>query len=150
MFATPPVSFYFQLYFGGSSSASGTDAAFQEVSGLTMHLETEEVIEGGENRFKHQLPTRVQYDDLVLKRGYIAFGSLLRVWIEKTLNGGLNTPIETQNITLQLMNNKGNPITTWAFENAYPVKWETTGMNAEKSELLIESITFKYNYFERL
>lgn len=50
----PFSSFYFRLSFLGA--ASKLDVAFQEVSGLSVQIDTEEVTCGGENRFKYRLP----------------------------------------------------------------------------------------------
>lgn len=146
---TPPVGFYFKLHFSGSSAPDGKDAAFQEVSGISSSLETKEIIEGGENRFSYHLPSRTKYNDLVLKRGYLSKGSNLSNWIEKTMTDGLNNPIQSRNITVQLLDQEGNPLSTWAFINAYPTKWEISEMNAQKSEIMIETITFKYAYFKK-
>jgi len=66
----PPVGFFFRVEFqlGGVGSA---DAMFQEVNGFNAELLTEDVRQGGENRYIQTLPTRAKYSDLVLKRGLI-------------------------------------------------------------------------------
>ncbi|MFZ0597999.1 MAG: phage tail protein, partial [Flavobacterium sp.] len=60
-----PVSFYFTLSF------SGVDAAFKEVSGISKELSMEEIVCGGENRFKYRLPTVSNSQNLVLKRAIV-------------------------------------------------------------------------------
>ena len=48
----PPAGFHFKIEFVGVSGAdSDTEQRFQEVSGLSVEIETEELREGGENRF---------------------------------------------------------------------------------------------------
>ncbi|HUC32028.1 MAG TPA: phage tail protein, partial [Ilumatobacteraceae bacterium] len=42
---------------------------FMEVSGLEMSIDVEPVQEGGQNGFVHQLPGRMTWPPLVLKRG---------------------------------------------------------------------------------
>ncbi len=64
----PPVAFYFSVYINGIRRDAG-DNSFQEVSGLNVELETEDVAEGGENRFVHNLPKQIKHPKLVLKRG---------------------------------------------------------------------------------
>lgn len=144
----PPVGFYFSLQFGSKSSTGDLDAAFQEVSGLSTNLETKEIVEGGENRFVHQVPVRTKFTDLVLKRGFIPARSDLARWVSDTLNSNMGKPIEPQDITLHLLNEKHDPLTTWTFVKAYPVKWEFSNLDAEKSAIVTESITFKYQYFQ--
>ena len=66
----PPVGFHFRVEFG-LDGAGDQDSRFQEVGGLSAELGTEELQEGGENRFVHRLPTLPKYGNLVLKRGLL-------------------------------------------------------------------------------
>jgi phage tail-like protein len=54
-----------------------TDTRFQEVTGLTATVSTEDVEEGGQNRFVHKLPKGTSYDNLILKRGIIKNSKLV-------------------------------------------------------------------------
>ena len=65
----PPWGFYYKVEFGISEDRN--DARFQTVSGLSVEYDYESFKEGGENRFKHKLPVRTKYADLVLKRGML-------------------------------------------------------------------------------
>lgn len=76
-----PVSFYFELSFNGD------DAAFQEASGISKELTTEEVSSGGENRFKYKLPNAVTHQNLVLKRAMATSGSALLKWCVSSIDG---------------------------------------------------------------
>ena len=62
----PPVGFHFRVDFGIAPQGD-LDGRFQEVSGLASELGSEEVVEGGENRFSHRLPGRAKFGNLVLK-----------------------------------------------------------------------------------
>jgi hypothetical protein len=42
------------------------------------------------------------------------------------------------------------PVTSWYVVNAIPIKYEITGMNADQSQVLIESITLRYEYYKIL
>jgi phage tail-like protein len=77
------VCFYFELLFKGEK------IAFQEVSGLTEELNVEEIVCGGENRFKYKLPTVVSNQNLVLKRALIPANSGLVTWCKNSIGGGL-------------------------------------------------------------
>ena len=48
----PPLGFHFKVEFANLSG----EYQFQSVTGLSVELETEQIAEGGENRFKHKLP----------------------------------------------------------------------------------------------
>jgi phage tail-like protein len=74
----PPSAFYFKVVFEGSSD--GVDSSFQDVSGISSEMSTEDVSEGGENRFIHKLPTAIKQSNLELKRGIAPTSSPLVVW----------------------------------------------------------------------
>ncbi len=71
-----PVSFHFKVEFGNSSDDQ--DNRFQEVAGLSAEITTEEVREGGLNEYVHRLPTGTKYGNLVLKRGYLGDGEIVK------------------------------------------------------------------------
>ena len=66
----PPVGFHFKVEVLGLPP-NDNDVRFTEVGGLSVELGTEEVAEGGENRFVQKYPTRAKYPELVLKRGLL-------------------------------------------------------------------------------
>lgn len=135
----PPLGFHFKVEFANL----GGEYQFQSVSGLNVELETEQIAEGGENRFKHKLPVSTRYPNLVLKRG-IRVDSALTKWCRDALE---NFDIKPTNITISLLNEKHEPLMTWNVVHAYPLKWSVSEFNAEKSQLAIESIELAYNYF---
>ena len=148
----PPVGFFFSVDVLNASGTPGppSDSGFQEVSGISVKMETTQITEGGENRFTHKVPGRTSYEDLVLKRGLLVRSSPLAVWVRETLSKGLNNKIKPRTIKVSLLDANSDhqkPIKTWVFENAYPVKWEISSLDAQKSEIVIESLTFTYSHF---
>ncbi len=139
-------SFYFSLSVTGDSSDS--DAAFQEASGLSAQLDVEEVVSGGENRFKYRLPSIVTYQNLVLKRGVATDSSPLIAWCQQTFSSGLAKPIVSKNIMLHLLDKTGQASMSWSFVKAYPVKWVMGDLKSQESSVLIETIELAYQYFE--
>lgn len=143
----PPLGLHYAIAIIGESEKS-VDAAFQEVSGISASLETTTIKEGGESRFAYTVPSgHIQYDDLVLKRGLVASGSVFTKWCKSQLENGLNKGIQPKLLQLQLLTADAKPIMSWYFANAYPKKWEVTGFTAERSEIVIETITLCYAYF---
>ena len=59
----PPVGFHFKVEVLGASD-SAADVRFTEVSGLSVEMLTEELAEGGENRFVQKYPVRAKYPEL--------------------------------------------------------------------------------------
>jgi hypothetical protein len=72
----PLPAFYFKVITG---LRLGADTSFQEVRGIGSEIETEEVVEGGENRFVHRLPKAVKHPQLELKRAGLPPGWLVPV-----------------------------------------------------------------------
>lgn len=140
----PPASFHFIVNFIDFKLVP--DIKFQSVSGLEVNLETETIREGGENRFLHTIPVRANYSNLTLKRGLFVHSQLIR-WCMDTFD---NLEIKPVNMLISLLNDQHLPLMSWNIVNAYPIKWSVSEMNAERSELAIESIELKYQYFNLL
>lgn len=144
----PPPSFFFRLSFSGISGQS--DAGFQEASGVSVETEVEEVVGGGENRFKYKLPKAAKYGNLVLKRGLVTSGSNLATWCQDTLTSGLNSPIKPKSIMLSLLDANAKPLMSWSFVNAYPVKWNLSDFKSQENAMAIETLEFAYSYFKKV
>ncbi len=138
----PPVSFHFMVEVLGLS-ANRHDVRFTEVSGLAVDLETEEVVEGGENRFVQKYPVRAKYPELVLKRGLLADSAII-AWVRSCIE---DFRIEPKNIVVMLLNEEHQPLVTWHLVNAYPTKWSVSDLNASSNTVTIESMQFFYQYF---
>lgn len=141
----PPVGFYFTVSFDGGDS--GADARFKEVSGLKMEMGVEEIAEGGENRFKHRIPSRGKFANLVMKRGMLTSNTPITTWINDTISGGLAQQIQTKTIFVSLLGEDNQPLAKWTFVNAWPVKWDISSLDSMKNEYVVESLEFAYSYF---
>ena len=143
------VGFHFEITFYGllDSGSNGIDASFQSVSGLDASFETETIKEGGENRFEHVIPARRKYGDLILKRGTVSPDSASRLseWCMEALDYYTFQPID---IDVVLLNEEHEALMRWGIIHAWPKAWKFGELNAEKSEVLIETIELNYNYFE--
>lgn len=145
-----PVGFHFKVEFQGIETKQN-DHQFQSVSGLSIDLETEEIAEGGENRFKHKIPVRTKFPNLVLKRGMLTDSEVIK-WCKDAL---MNFVFEPINLTVSLLEKDPNgnakseaiPLQTWNIVNAYPVKWNVSDFNAEDNKYVIETLELSYNYF---
>ena len=138
----PPVGFHFRVEVLGLPS-NAHDVRFTEVSGLTVELGTEEVAEGGENRFVQKFPTRAKYPELVLKRGLLTNSRVL-AWIRACIQ---DFDIQPRNLDVQLLNEQHEPLMTWHVVNAYPTRWTVSDLNATSNAVVIESLQFCYQHF---
>src|SRR5882724_10230617 len=131
----PPVGFHFKVEILGLPP-DDSDMRFSEVGGLSVDIGTEELIEGGENRYVQKYPTRVKYPELVLKRGLLV-NSKIRSWIQGCIDSLEITP---KNIDVKLLNQSHQPLMTWHLINAYPTKWSVSDLNATNNVVVIESL----------
>ena len=141
----PPVGFHFNVKFV-LSEVNENDTLFQEVSGLTAELGVEELMEGGENRFSHRLPTRAKYGNLILKRGFLKDSELIK-WFEKAVEGFEFEPV---NVLVTLLDEKHLPLLGWDFIRAWPVKWSVSDFKSMDNSIVVDSMELAYNYFKRV
>jgi len=144
----PPSAFYFKVVL--SATLGMADTSFQEVSGISSEVGTEDVFEGGENRYVHKLPKTVTHGNLELKRGIASMTSPLVIWCRSVMEMDFAVPIVPMPIIVYLMNADKIPIRAWTFANAYPVKWEVESFGSTKNEVAIEKIVLSYTYSNRL
>ncbi|WP_317932316.1 phage tail protein [Halioxenophilus sp. WMMB6] len=138
----PPPGFHFKVEVLGLA-ANDNDIRFTDVGGLNVELATEEVAEGGENRFLQKYPTSSKYPELTLKRGLLTNSEITK-WIKRCIEE-LN--IEPKNIDVKLLNEEHQPLVTWHLVNAYPTKWSTSEFSATNNAVVVESMQFFYQYF---
>lgn len=147
--ATYPLpAFYFRVKI--VNLGPGSDTSFQEVRGIGPEIQTEDVVEGGENRFIHRLPKAVKNPLLELKRGIAPLKSPLVKWCRSTFESGLAVPLAPSVVDVSLLNAQGQPVRSWSFGNAFPVKWEIEDFKSTKNEVAIEKISLSYSYCSRV
>jgi phage tail-like protein len=146
------VGFHFSVHFAAGDRDS-VDVKFQSVSGLDSTLDTDTVREGGENRFEHVIPTRRKFGPLILKRGLLGpKTSAVTDWLKRTFEG---EPFDTNSkkedfrvidsVTIKLLGEDHQPLMVWTVTNVWPRSWRIGELNAERDEVLIETLELNYN-----
>lgn len=138
----PPVGFHFRVEVLGLSP-NDNDLRFTEVGGLSVELATEEVAEGGENRFMQKYPLRAKYPELVLKRGLLV-SSRVTDWIKRAIT---DYQIEPKDVDVTLLNEDHEPLLTWHVVGAFPTKWAVSDLNASNNAIVVETLQLCYRYF---
>lgn len=138
-----PVGFHFKVDFGGG--ASNNDSRFQEVTGLSAEVNIEELREGGLNQFAHRMPNGAKYSNLVLKRGMLNDSQVTK-WVRDAIENGI---FEPRDISVILLNEEHEPLASWAFSKAWPVKWSISDFKAQDNALVIESLELAYRMFRK-
>lgn len=141
------VGFHFKVSFNNLPEAKAVDIKFQSVSGLDVSVEKEALKEGGVNGFEHSIPGRRKYTTLTLKRGLLTPNdSALTKWCQKAFQDLKIEPIS--GIDVELLNEENKPMLKWQLSHIWPVSWKVAELNAERGEVLIETLELNYNYFK--
>jgi phage tail-like protein len=127
-----------------------TIGSFMEVSGLEVTVETEDVVEGGENGFVHKLPGRMTWPTITLKRGVTRQDELLR-WLNassgETFAANSNT-LTRKSAAITLLDRTGARIMAWNFVDAFPVKWSGPSFASEAAEAPSETLEIAHHGFK--
>ncbi|MFO7168793.1 MAG: phage tail protein [Chloroflexota bacterium] len=119
------------------------EAMFSECSGLQAETEVFEWEEGGLNSFKHRLPVRTKYPNLVLKRGIATIN--LWEWYQQVINGAL----ERRNLSIVLYGYSDQPEVRWNVTGALPIKWSGPTFKSGSTEAAIETFELVHQGFVR-
>ena len=148
----PPSCFHFKVEFNGVDGANtDTEQRFQEVSGLSVEVETETLHEGGENRFEYKLPKRARYPNLILKRGLLK-GTAFIDWLKSAMHSYFIVPVtgfQPSDILITLLDESDQPVAIWSVVQACPLKWSVSDLKSNENAIAIETIELAYQYFER-
>jgi phage tail-like protein len=120
-----------------SLELDGSAVFFQEVSGLNPEIQVIEYRHGDSKTFTGiKMPGISKFSNVTLKKGICANDNNFLKWLS---NMERNT-IKRVNVTIQLLDQLGNPALTWTLINAWPVKIMGTDLKADGNEMALEYI----------
>lgn len=108
---------------------------FTECTGLEMSLELEDYEEGGRNGEVLKFPTRVKWNNLILKTG-MATGLTLWDWFYGFVQGRG----KRRSGLIVLTDDLHQPHNIWWFWRGLPVRYTGPSLNAGQSAVAVESI----------
>lgn len=135
--------FHFSVSFIGlDSEEDGSDPTipFSEVSGIGTELQTEDVTDANLH-YTYRLPKPSKSKSLVLKHAMTATPSAITQWAEKALN---DFDFKPCTVVVSILDDMHMPVVSWNFSKAYPIKMEVSHLDANKSELIIETLELAY------
>ena len=119
---------------------------FSEVDGLQIEIEVQEYREGGLNEYMHRRAGPTKHPaNLVLKKGLTDVKTLWN-WYWDVVQG----KVERKNISVLLLDEDGNELVRWNFEQACPVKWTGPQFRASANEVAVESVELVHHGFTRV
>ena len=141
----PYVGFNFLVDLGDGNT-EGSQAGFQEVSGIGMEVTVSEY-RNGNNRENSvwKMTGMNKSTDVTLKRGVI--GSLnLYKWLDQIRNGD---QAAQRTITVHLMNeNHSEPVQTWKLLRSKIIKHTSGPLNAKGTDVAMEELVIAYERLE--
>tara|TARA_A100000164_G_scaffold346921_1_gene347927 strand:+ start:1792 stop:2268 length:477 start_codon:yes stop_codon:yes gene_type:complete len=131
----PLPAFHFKVEFDTQT------LSFQEVSGLGVQIETQKYRHGNSRqKGKYLIPSNPTYDAVTLKKSMFIKDDDLFSWFKKNMKGS----ISTKDVTITLINEKGQAQMLWILTSAHPSKITFPDFKADSSELAIESLELEY------
>jgi phage tail-like protein len=135
--ADPPSAACFSLDIDGISVGS-----FTEIGGLGVTIETEDLVEGGENGFVRRLPKGMKWQNVVLKRGVTDSDALLG-WLSEYSGPGLEAQAcspKRRTVTVRVHRPNGATLHAWELYEAMPVRWTGPRLSSTARELALEEL----------
>jgi phage tail-like protein len=135
----PYAGFNFVVEIGG-----GPQAGFAEAQLPAGAIEVIRYREGGDGSSAARLlPGRVEYENVVLRRGFAGSTDLYDWW-----NAVRNGELDRRNVTITLLDEARNAVARWLLVRAWPTRLAYGRLAALENEVAIESLELAYERFE--
>lgn len=121
---------------------------FLEVNGLEVSVEMTEYKEGGVNGHVHQLPGRMTWPNITLKRGITVDDNLL-AWFHRATGEGFAAKgkVERSTAAITLVSRTGKRLRAWNLIDAVPVKWSGPTLAASSNDAPVEELEVAHHGF---
>lgn len=116
-----------------------TSGGFARVKGLAREVKHESYREGGVNDYEHKLYTQVSYPAVVLERG-LALDDLW-TWAQAAADGD----VQRKTVWIRLQDEANERRWAWQLDYAVPVKWMVSDLDAQASQVLMESLELAHH-----
>lgn len=127
-------------------------AGFSKCSELSVEVANVQYWEGG-GLIPNKSPGRLTFADVTLERGATVDRALYD-WLNEVVSLaagsgiGLSDPAYKRNLDIVQLDRDGAVQRRWSIYNAWPTKFVAGEWDANADEVLIESVTLTYDYFE--
>jgi phage tail-like protein len=134
----PPTGFQFRIIFEGLDDPNQADSHFLSISGLEVWMDRQDA----QAEFTEPVP-RVGFSPLLLRRSVRnQHESALTRWIFSHIKEKNGKPLPQAKI--ELLDDQLRPYMSWTIHQLTPLSWRLGELNAERSEVLIETIELEY------
>lgn len=124
-------------------------AGFAEVSGLEVTTETIDYREGTDPVHVRKLSGLTKYGNVTLKWGLVTGANALELfqWHRAVVNGQLGN--NRRRVVIVLLDEAGMDQARFVVSEAWPVKYETSPLNATSTDVVIETLELANEGIER-
>ena len=123
--------------------------SFAEVYGLEVHVAVTTYAEGGENGFVHQLPGRMTWPNVILRRG-VTDSDALFAWVNKTAGSGFaanSNKLSRSTGAITAIGTTGDRLRSWELQGVFAVRWSGPSFNVGSDKGLAEEIELAHHGF---
>lgn len=113
--------------------------AFLRVKGISREVRHESYREGGVNDYEHKLLTQVTYPVVIFERG-LALEDLWK-WALAAADGD----VTRRTVRVRLQDEEGSRAWGWQIEHALPVKWSSSDLDANTSQVVMETLELAHH-----
>jgi phage tail-like protein len=121
---------FFRLTIGGNDLG-----AFHTCTGLGAQMEVEQVVEGGNNGFVWQLPSRLSWSNITLTRPVTSDTTKVADWLARTVKR-----VDRKDGEIVALRPDLTPIASWQVAGIVPVRWEGPSFDPANSQPAVESL----------
>lgn len=125
--------------------------SFQGVSGLGATMSTNNVKSGGFNNISYKLPTKIDYENLTLKRGMLRKSSPLTKWCYNFLSQDsflYTVKRKTINVFLMHETDPDNILMSWSFFDCFPISVKMDEFDAQQGKIAVQTLELSYSHFK--
>lgn len=122
---------------------------FASVSGLSVTVETEDLVEGGQNGYVRKLPGRMQWPNIVLSRGLIQADNLFE-WLQKSSGEGFaasGNKLTRCTGAITALSSDRKRLRAWNLAGCFPVRWKGPDFNVDSNDPLSEELEITHEGF---
>ena len=116
--------------------------SFITCDGLSMDVETEDRVEGGNNGFVWKLPVRIKYSNVKFTRPVGRESTKVAAWLASMATGVKRTAAE-----IVALDSQGERVVSWHLSDVIPVKWQGPSFSAESPKIAQETLEIAHNGF---
>jgi phage tail-like protein len=118
---------------------------FTECNLPDAEWDVQQLKEGGQNNYVHQLPGQRKPAKITLKHG-LTKEKILLDWYAEMMSENIKSVFKT--VTIRLMDSEARTVMSWHLHNAYPIKITWPGFKTGDNAVAVQSLELACGRFE--